>query len=185
MNIPLSKTFALPEWISPFVNARDQVIQEDPLSVAIELSHENVKRRTGGPFGSLITDAEGSLVSAGVNIVVPGQDPLLHGEVVAISLAAQAMGSFDLSSLTLFTSSQPCAMCAGAIHWAGIRRVRYAASSRDVMTAAGFDEGPLHPEWSKWSSKRGSDIQHLLSHQEAAVQVLQHYRDKGGEIYNA
>ena len=51
-----------------------------------------------------------------------------HAEINAIEVAQKALGSRDLSGCTLYTSAEPCPMCAGAIHWAKVSRLVYGAS---------------------------------------------------------
>ena len=97
------------------------------LQQAIELALMNVRTGKGGPFGAILA-RDGSLVSSGVNEVTLLNDPTAHAEIQAIRAAARAFDSFSLESCTLYASCEPCPMCLGAIYWARVQRVVYAAT---------------------------------------------------------
>ena len=92
--------------------------------------------RTAGnhPFGSLIVDAAGERVLEAENTVVTGNDVTCHAELNAVRVASIELGERGLQGATLYTSTEPCAMCAGAIYWSGIARVVYALGS-DTLAA--------------------------------------------------
>ena len=92
--------------------------------------------RTAGnhPFGSLIVDAAGERVLEAENTVVTGNDVTCHAELNAVRVASIEFGERGLQGATLYTSTEPCAMCAGAIYWSGIARVVYALGS-DTLAA--------------------------------------------------
>jgi tRNA(Arg) A34 adenosine deaminase TadA len=83
--------------------------------------------RAGGnhPFGAILVTAGGTVLE-GRNSVVTGNDPTGHAETNLVRLAGALLSQTELRSSTLYTSTEPCAMCAGAIYWAGIGRVAYA-----------------------------------------------------------
>ena len=81
------------------------------------------------PFGSLIVDASGKSVLEAENTVVTGRDVTGHAELNVVRAASIELGDAVLQGATLYTSTEPCAMCAGAIYWAGITRVVYALGS--------------------------------------------------------
>lgn len=105
---------------------------------AIAIATENVTSGMGGPFGAVITRG-GERVAEGVNLVTANCDPTAHAEVTAIRLAAAALQTHDLSGCEIHTSCEPCPMCLGAILWARLDRVWYAATQRQAA-AAGFDD---------------------------------------------
>jgi tRNA(Arg) A34 adenosine deaminase TadA len=119
---------------------------------AIELAVENVRTCGGGPFGAVIA-RDGAMVAAGVNRVTASNDPTAHAEVVAIRNAAAALGTFDLTGCEIWASCEPCPMCLGAIYWARIGRVWYAADSEDAQ-AAGFDDRHIYQEFAKPNAER-------------------------------
>ena len=81
------------------------------------------------PFGSLLTDADGTVVLEAENSVVTGRDVTGHAELNLVRTASARFDADGLGSHTLYTSTEPCAMCAGAIYWSGIGRVVFALSS--------------------------------------------------------
>jgi len=92
------------------------------------------------PFGSLIVDARGDVVvEARNNAVRPKGDPTQHAETVACGAAARLLGEEELGECTLYSSTEPCAMCAGAIYWTGVGRVVYALSEKSLLAFTGND----------------------------------------------
>ena len=181
----------LPGWLSSFLADQPQYFEtsESRMQLAIQLALLNIKNRTGGPFGAAIFNMEsGELVSTGVNLVVPSNCSMAHAEMIAISSAQQKLGNFDLGAaglprLELVSSSEPCAMCFGAIPWSGIRHLACGARDEDARSI-GFDEGPKHPHWIKELEKRGISVEVDICRDEAAA-VLHHYAEAEGDIYNA
>ena len=98
----------------------------------------------GGPFAALVVH-EGRPISRGANCVTSQLDPTAHAEIRAIRAAAAALGRFNLTGCELFASCEPCPMCLGAVYWARIDRVYYAAT-RFEAAAAGFDDMRLYTE---------------------------------------
>ncbi|MFC5864888.1 nucleoside deaminase [Acidicapsa dinghuensis] len=93
------------------------------------------------PFGALIVDAEGNvLVTARNNAIPPKGDPTQHAERLACSLAGRRYHPAKLATCTLYTSTEPCAMCAGAIYWTGLGRVVYALSQESLHKLTGSPE---------------------------------------------
>ena len=79
------------------------------------------------PFGALLVDEKkGTVVAEGWNRSV--HNPTWHGEMDAINKCAASQPKIDWTSLTLFTTAEPCAMCQGAVAWAGISRVVFGSS---------------------------------------------------------
>jgi len=113
----------------------------DPLQRALELATQNVARG-GGPFGAVVVLPDGSLIE-GVNRVTLDHDPTAHAEVVAIRAAATALGTFDLSGCTLYSSCEPCPMCGAAALWARLDAVIFAADRHDAA-GAGFDDSAFY-----------------------------------------
>jgi tRNA(Arg) A34 adenosine deaminase TadA len=90
------------------------------------------------PFGSVVVDAAGLVVAeAGNNSLPPDGDPTQHAEVVAAARAARLRSPADLGGCTLYTSAEPCCMCAGAIYWCGIGRVVYGLSEERLLGITG------------------------------------------------
>jgi tRNA(Arg) A34 adenosine deaminase TadA len=110
---------------------------------AIALACESVTAG-GGPFGAVVV-RDGRVVGEGRNRVVPACDPTAHAEIEALRRAAGELGTHDLTGCVVYASAEPCPMCAGALHWARVERVVYAAG-RETAAAAGFDDERLFRE---------------------------------------
>ena len=156
------------------------------MRLAIELSRQNVLRDQGGPFGAVVYDpSTGRVIGAGVNRVMSSGISLAHAEMVALSLAQQAEGSWDLAgrrALSLVTSCEPCAMCHGGVLWSGVRALVCGARKEDAE-AAGFDEGDKPADWAAGLTARGITVTLDVLRDEAA-EVFSLYGQSGGEIYN-
>jgi tRNA(adenine34) deaminase len=81
------------------------------------------------PVGAVILDpATGAIIAEGANGPIGRHDPTAHAEIIALRAAAQALGNYRLTGLTLVATLEPCAMCAGAISHARIGRVVFGAA---------------------------------------------------------
>jgi tRNA(Arg) A34 adenosine deaminase TadA len=186
----LQISIALPDWVPEFLGRSPQLFATDRerMRLVIALARENVARKTGGPFGAAVFDAEGRLVAPGVNLVVTSGCSILHAEVISIALAQKRLGRYDIgnegrSHYELVASAEPCAMCLGAIHWSGVVRLVCGARDEDARRI-GFDEGPKLPNWHRALEERGVRVTRDVLRKEAAA-VLDFYADLGGPIYNA
>jgi tRNA(Arg) A34 adenosine deaminase TadA len=107
------------------------------LRQAIELAAA-ARAHGAHPFGALIVDEHGQiLVTARNNAVRPKGEPTQHAERLACTKAAKLFSDQVLAKSTLYTSTEPCAMCAGAIYWTGIGRVVYALSEKGLFQFTG------------------------------------------------
>jgi len=89
---------------------------------AIRLAGNNPKY----PFAAVLIDEEKRVVGEGWNR--SAHNPTWHGEMDAINKCAAAHPGIDWTRLTLYTTAEPCAMCQGAVAWAGIKRVVFGSS---------------------------------------------------------
>lgn len=80
------------------------------------------------PFGAILADDNNQVLLQAENTVVTGRDCTGHAETNLMRLATQQFPPEKLAACTLYTSTEPCAMCAGAIYWGNVRRVVYALS---------------------------------------------------------
>lgn len=189
-NTSRHKTLHLPAWVAPFVEAWPNPLTtpQERMRLAIALSAENLAQGTGGPFASLVSDpVAGQLIAVGVNVVVPQHASLAHGEMMAIVLAQDSLGTHDLASvkaLELVTTSQPCLQCYGAVIWSGLRKVVVGARGSDVEEIAGFDEGPMPSDWVGEWAKRGITAEVDVLRSEACA-VLHAYKASGSLVYNS
>jgi tRNA(Arg) A34 adenosine deaminase TadA len=180
----------LPAWAAAREeDPRRYATDEDRMRVAIEVAGANVANGTGGPFGAAIFETgSGRLVALGVNTVVRLRNSVLHAEMVAFMRAQAKVGKYSLAAPglpehALYSSCDPCAMCLGAALWAGVKRIVCGATRQDAV-ALRFDEGPVFAESYDYLRKRGIDVVHGVLRDEARA-TLEHYRARGGVIYNA
>jgi len=119
-------------------------MQEAFMRQAIALALESIERFNGGPFGAVVV-CKGNIVGQGFNEVTTQNDPTAHAEVVAIRRACQKLGVFQLQGCEIYSSCEPCPMCLGAIYWAHLDKVYFAASQEDAA-GAGFDDALLYKQ---------------------------------------
>jgi tRNA(Arg) A34 adenosine deaminase TadA len=104
-----------------------------------------VARRSMGhgnhPFGAILVDARGNVLIETENGYMPARDRTAHAERLLATQACRTLDAETLRNATLYSSAEPCAMCAGAIYWAGIGRVVYGLSEHRLRTLTGN-----HPE---------------------------------------
>lgn len=116
-----------------------------PYDLALLRQSFDVARRSreagDHPFGSLLADRNGKVIrEQGNGYSSEGGDRTAHAEKLLASWAAKNMSLEDLAGCTLYTSAEPCAMCSGSIYWAGIGRVVFGQTERDLKAATGSHE---------------------------------------------
>ena len=97
------------------------------------------RARTHGnhPFGAILVSAAGDVLIETENELLPDRDMTAHAERLLATQASKQFDSRFLAGCTLYSSAEPCAMCAGAIYWAGIGRVVFGLSERRLKTMTG------------------------------------------------
>lgn len=112
------------------------------LKRCIEVSRQS--RADGNtPFGALLADAEGNILFEQPNVEITEKKCTGHAETQVAERASMMYSKDFLASCTLYTTAEPCAMCAGAIYWAGIGRVVYGMTEKDLLSHTGSD--PQNP----------------------------------------
>lgn len=106
------------------------------LRLAISIA-QNARDHGNHPFGAVLVDAAGEVVLTAENSVTTGRDCTGHAETNLVRLACNAIGAERLATCTLYSSTEPCAMCSGAIHWSGIRRIVFALSEQALYEIVG------------------------------------------------
>lgn len=127
---------------------------------AIQLAVENVRSGRGGPFAALVV-RDGKVIASGTNQVAAMNDPTAHAEVMAIRQACAALGSFQLTDCDIYTTSEPCPMCLGAIYWARPARVYYGATAGDAAEA-GFDDAFIYRQIEQHPEERNIPFTSML-----------------------
>src|SRR4051794_13269131 len=103
--------------------AAPSVLTDRDLALLREAIAESIDSRARGrhPFGALVADEHGVIIARrGNNSMPPEGDPTQHAELTAAAAAVKHLTSAQLAKATLYTSAEPCAMCAGAIYWTGV-----------------------------------------------------------------
>jgi tRNA(Arg) A34 adenosine deaminase TadA len=93
------------------------------------------------PFGAILVDQNQNVLIEAENGYMPAHDGTAHAERLLATQACTTLSPDILRNATLYSSAEPCAMCAGAIYWAGIGRLVYALSEHRLRAVTGN-----HPE---------------------------------------
>ncbi len=94
---------------------------------AIDLARQ-ARDRGNNPFGALLV-AQGEIILEAENTVLSKNNPIHHAEMNLVQLAWHKLPAEVIQSAALFSSTEPCPMCTGAIYWSGIRRVVFSFSA--------------------------------------------------------
>jgi guanine deaminase len=132
----------------------------------------------GGPFAAVIVK-DGQVIAAESNKVTQTNDPTAHAEVTAIRAATKKIASFDLSGCDIYTSCEPCPMCLGAIYWAHLDRIFYAATREDAALA-GFDDSYIYEQIAIHPLNRSIPAHPLLT--DEASLPFDHWRNQENKI---
>ena len=97
------------------------------------------------PVGAVVVH-QGEMIAQGNNRVLRDSDPTAHAEIVAMRSAGKVLGNYRLEGCTLYTTLEPCAMCAGAILHARIERLVYAASDPKAGACGSVLSVMNHPQ---------------------------------------
>jgi tRNA(Arg) A34 adenosine deaminase TadA len=93
------------------------------------------------PFGAILVDQSRNVLIETENGYMPSHDGTAHAERLLATQACTTLSPDILRTATLYCSAEPCAMCAGAMYWAGIGRLVYGMSERRLRAVTGN-----HPE---------------------------------------
>jgi tRNA(Arg) A34 adenosine deaminase TadA len=119
------------------------------------------------PVGAVIVDAEGQLLASAGNATIEKRDPTAHCEMEIIRAAAARLGNERLAGTTLYVTLEPCAMCVGAISFARIKRLVYAAGDPKGGAVAHGPKFFEHP-----TCHHRPEVVHLKGDQEAQAASL-------------
>jgi tRNA(Arg) A34 adenosine deaminase TadA len=150
------------------------------MNAAVSASAEGVAKRDGGPFGAVVV-RQGHIIARAWNRVICDQDPTAHAEINAIREACQALGRFHLEDCELYTSCEPCPMCLGAVYWAKLGAVFFAASRGDAADV-GFGDAWIYEEMALPPEARG--VRFVKADSSQAVAVMRGWQaDTGRQPY--
>jgi len=106
--------------------------------VAIDVARK-ARDKGNHPFGAVLVDEQGHILMEAENTVVTEKDCTGHAETNLMRQASRKYDSDFLARCTLYSSTEPCPMCAGAIFWGNVRRVVYGLSQEGLYEMAGED----------------------------------------------
>jgi tRNA(Arg) A34 adenosine deaminase TadA len=150
---------------------------EEYIMETIRISESNMEDG-GGPFGAIIVKDNEIIARAG-NTVTSSNDPTAHAEINAIRKASQYLENFDLSGCILYSSCEPCPMCLGAIYWARVDGIYFAAGKEDAKDA-GFDDSFIYSEIKKPFDRRSIQTNQIM--RDKAYEVLKKWKQKEDKI---
>lgn len=113
---------------------RDETFMRIAIGVA-----RRARQNGNHPFGAILADADGRVLLEAENTVVTEKDGTGHAETNLMRQATQLYAPDFLADCTIYTSTEPCPMCAGAIFWANVRRVVYGLSEEGLYGLTGED----------------------------------------------
>lgn len=149
------------------------------MQIAKENADQGMRNNEGGPFGAVIIDKNGNIISKGNNKVLKNNDPTAHAEIVAIREACSKLNTYDLSECILYTSCEPCPMCLSAIIWSNIKEVYYGCTKEDAGEI-GFRDDIIY-DFLK--GKNDDLIKLKMIDREECIKSMQEYQEKKGIIY--
>jgi len=129
---PRPGTEAMADAIAP--------VDETMLRRAFDVARR-AQERGNHPFGAILVGPAGDVLLESENGYLPGRDMTAHAERLLATRACTSYSPEFLASCTMYTSAEPCAMCAGAAYWAGFGRVVYGLSESRLRQITGN-----HPE---------------------------------------
>ena len=97
------------------------------MQIALDLA-EKARRQDEVPIGACIVSESGELIGKGFNQTITKNDPTAHAEIEAIRQAGSKLGNYRLTETIIYTTIEPCVMCAGALVNARIKRLVYGAN---------------------------------------------------------
>lgn len=102
---------------------------------------ESAVRHGNHPFGALLVK-NGKIIFEYENEIYTSKDATKHAECGLISAATPKFDSKTIESSVLYTSTEPCIMCCGAVRWSGIRKVVYGVGALQLTRVIGIPDGP-------------------------------------------
>ena len=106
---------------------------------AIELS-ASAAANGNMAFGALLADPDGNVLLEAENTTFTERNALNHAETNLMNMATETLTPEQIATATLYTSCEPCAMCSGAMYWAGINRMLYAMSEHHLLEITGISD---------------------------------------------
>lgn len=140
---------------------------------------KGIMNNEGGPFGAIIINTQGTIISTGHNQVLKDNDPTAHAEIMAIRNACKKLNTHDLSNYILYTSCEPCPMCLSAIIWANINEIYYACTRQDAAKI-GFRDDLIY-EYLKGNKQNLITLKQI--NREQCIDIFEKYQKENKIIY--
>ncbi|GAB2181720.1 nucleoside deaminase [Denitratisoma sp. agr-D3] len=112
------------------LSPRDEHFLRQVLALA-----EQSRAASHHPFAALVVDAQGHVIASAMN--ASASDRTAHAEMNALRAASARHSPAELATATLYSSAEPCAMCAGGAYWVGVGRVVYALAETSLLALTG------------------------------------------------
>jgi tRNA(Arg) A34 adenosine deaminase TadA len=190
-SLPQHFILDLPNWVATEWARLPECLPDldQRMAMVLHLARLNTEHQSGGPFAAGVFERDsGRVVAVGVNRVVLRSCSSAHAEVMALSLAQQRLGVYDLGgpgmpAHQLVVNWSPCAMCFGAVLWSGIRSLVIAGADHEMMAITGFDEGPMPADWRGELNNRGIELVEGLLREEALADFRK-FAARNPVVYN-
>ncbi len=153
----------------------------DLMVQAIERARKTMNQDIGGPFGALIIDETGKILSIASNSVLESHDPTAHAEINAIREATKNIGTHDLTGCILYTTCYPCPMCLGAIIWSNIKKVYYGCTANDAGEI-GFRDDFIY-DFINHGAKDINVLDLEGTERNSCLKLFKEYQEKEKELY--
>ena len=129
---------------------REPLVQTNRQGMELALAQARLALEEGEvPVGAIVVDEMGRILAQAHNVTGAQEDPMAHGELLALQKALAGRGKARLAGCTLYVTLEPCPMCAGAILNARVSRVYFGARDREMGACGGgmnlFMEDFPHP----------------------------------------
>ena len=152
---------------------------KDVMKLGIEAARTTMNEGKGGPFGAVITDIEGKVITIASNKVLESHDPTAHAEIMAIRKASEILGTHNLENCILYVTGYPCPMCLSAIMWANIKKVYYGTNLEDAEKI-GFKDKKIY-DYLKNNDNNILNIEQLNYNE--CLELFKEYQRNNKEIY--
>lgn len=150
------------------------------MQLGIDEARKTMKANIGGPFGAVVVK-DGQVISVSSNHVLANNDPTAHAEIMAIRLACEKLGTYDLTGCELYATGYPCPMCLAAIIWANIKKVYVCGMPEDAEKIGFRDDFIYRFIYDKMQDKNILDI--VPTDREPAQALYAEYAEMSKIIY--
>ena len=151
------------------------------INLAIDKARETMNKNIGGPFGAVVIDEDGTILSVASNSVLRDHDPTAHAEINAIREACKVKGTHNLEGCTIYATGFPCPMCMSAIIWANIKQIIYGCRPDDAEKI-GFRDDFIY-NFIKYGMSDTKILTIEEEGRESCLLLFKEYQDKSKEIY--